>query len=210
MTMAATLPFVTGAEEENIPRRVKPRILPGEGGIWLFVAADLSIFSQLFLTYFYYRAQQPALYIASQQHLDQDLGMLNTVLMLTSSLFVALAVNAARRGMVGLPSRLYCLAALCGAAFGVVKIFEYSAKISHGITLTTNDMFMFYFVLTGTHMLHVVMGMGVLLFLASYCRGVGKEGFTPDKMRVIECGSLFWHVVDLLWIILFALLYLIR
>ena len=208
--MAATVPFAPGVEEEGVAHRAKARALPGEGGIWLFIAGDLSIFSQLFLTYFYYRAQQPALYSAAQQHLDQGLGMLNTALMLTSSLFVALAVHAARRGMAGWPSRLYWLAALCGVGFGVIKIFEYGAKISHGITLTTNDMFMFYFILTGTHMLHVMMGIGVLLFLANYCRGTGDGRFTPAALRTIECGSLFWHVVDLLWIILFALLYLIR
>lgn len=183
--------------------------MPGEAGIWAFIVGDLLIFSLLFATFLFYRSEDVAVFTESQAALDERLGVLNTVLMLTSSLFVAMAVAAVRERRKALPSLLLLGAFACGAGFGVVKVFEYGAKIRHGITVETNDFFMFYFVMTGIHMLHVVIGMGVLLFLASYCKARGGVYGDAD-VRNIESGSCFWHVVDLLWIVLFALLYLVR
>lgn len=183
--------------------------LPGEVGIWVFIFGDLMVFSLLFSLFLYYRGQAVELFTTSQAALNQTFGVLNTALMLTSSLLVALAVNAARRGMPRTPSLLYGGAFLCGAAFLVVKVFEYGEKIGHGIGLNTNDFYMLYFMLTGIHLLHVVVGMGVLVFLAVYARRRGGV-FADGQLRALESGSCFWHVVDLLWIVLFALLYLVR
>lgn len=89
----------------------------------------------------------------------------------------------------------------------VVKFFEYSPKLHAGITISTNDFFMLYFVYTGIHLIHVVIGTGVLITLAVYVRSGGIDAI---KVRNLESGASFWHLVDLLWIVLFALLYLVH
>jgi len=179
--------------------------IPGEPGIWLFIGGDMVLFSVLFVTFLDYRAADPALFGAGRGHLDQLLGLLNTLLMLTSSWFVASGVEAARRRMEGVPQFCFGVALACGAGFGVVKYFEYAAKVSAGITLTTDDFFMFYFVYTGIHMIHVLIGTAVLWALISYMRSRPIEAV---NVQHLETGASFWHLVDLLWIVLFALLYL--
>ena len=185
----------------------RERHLPGESGIWLFVLGDMVMFSALFTIFLYYRAQNVDLFATSQAQLDQTLGIVNTFLMLSSSWFVAMAVQAARRNLGRITPILLWLGFACGVGFGVVKFFEWNAKISAGITLTTNDFFMYYFIFTGIHFVHVLLGMLVLGVLARYTRdGV----YDATKIRNLESGASFWHLVDLLWIILFALLYLVK
>ncbi|RJF89406.1 cytochrome c oxidase subunit 3 family protein [Oleomonas cavernae] len=179
--------------------------IPGEPGIWLFIGGDIVLFSVLFVTFLDYRAADPVLFGAGRGHLNQLLGLLNTLLMLTSSWFVASGVEAARRRMAGVPQFCFGVALSCGAGFGVVKYFEYAAKVSAGITPTTDDFFMFYFVYTGIHMIHVLIGMAVLWALIGYTRSRPIEAV---NVQHLETGASFWHLVDLLWIVLFALLYL--
>jgi nitric oxide reductase NorE protein len=183
------------------------RRMPGEEGVWVFIFLDLMTFSIFFLTFLYYRGQNVPLFTNSQAHLSQLLGALNTFLMLTSSWFVATAVQAARRGLGRVTPVCFMLAFLCGAGFGVVKFFEYGAKIRAGITPNTNDFYMYYYMFTGIHFMHVLIGMGVLAGLARYSWSGGIDG---KKIRNIESGATFWHLVDLLWIVLFALLYLVK
>ncbi len=183
------------------------RKVPGEPGIWILITGDLVLFSLLFVLLLHSRATDPALFLDSQTRLDQNLGLLNTLLMLSSSWCVAMAVRAARLQIPRAPSRLFIGAMLCGAGFMVVKYFEYGAKLRVGITPTSNDFFMYYFVYTGIHLIHVVIGMGVLTFLTLYARGAA---FTERKIQHLESGATFWHLVDLLWIVLFALLYLVH
>lgn len=179
--------------------------MPGEPGIWMFIFGDMLVFSLFFVTFAYYRAEDIALYRASQAQLNQMFGALNTFLMLSSSWFVASAVQQGRLGRAQASSRLFGLGFLCGLSFGVVKFFEYGEKIRIGITPATNDFFMYYYMFTGIHLMHVLIGMGVLAYMAAYARaGVGDE----KRIRNLESGASFWHVVDLLWIVLFALLYL--
>jgi nitric oxide reductase NorE protein len=183
------------------------RHLPGEAGIWLFIFGDMMVFSLFFLTFMYYRGHELELFRESSHKLSQFFGALNTFFMLSSSWFVAMAVQASRRQMRGATTALFLMGFLCGVGFLVNKVFEYGDKISHGITLNTNDFFMYYYMLTGIHMMHVTIGMGVLLFAAKYAWGGNLDA---RKVRNLESSASVWHVVDLLWIVLFALLYLIR
>lgn len=180
--------------------------VPGEEGIWVFIAGDLVLFSVLFILFLYYRAEQLEVFTQSHARMNQIWGLVNTLLMLSSSWFVAMAVKAARLQMAKAPARCFALALLCGAVFVAVKFFEYGEKIRAGLTLTSNDFFMLYFAYTGIHLLHVLIGMGVLTTLMIYSR---SGNFGPGKIRHLETGASFWHLVDLLWIALFALLYLI-
>ena len=183
------------------------RHLPGEAGIWLFIFGDMMVFSLFFVTFMYYRGHELALFQESQTHLSQFFGALNTFFMLSSSWFVAMAVKAGRMKLGKVTPILFIMGFLCGAGFVVDKFFEYGEKIHHGITLNTNDFFMYYYMFTGIHFMHVLIGMGVLAFMARY---TWSGEFDAKKMANIESGASFWHVVDLLWIVLFALLYLIK
>lgn len=193
-------------ENDLLTAEHKPR-LPGEAGIWLMITGDGILFSLLFGLFLSYRSAELTLFANSQAQLNQVLGLFNTLLMLTSSWLVASGIHMARGDKPPQATRLFYAAALCGLAFMVVKYFEYSAKIRMGITLSTNDFFMFYFVYTGIHLLHVVIGTGVLVTMAIYLK---SGNLNAIKIRNLESGASFWHLVDLLWIVLFALLYLVH
>jgi nitric oxide reductase NorE protein len=182
------------------------RHLPGEPGVWVFILGDMLIFAVFFLVFIYYRSHDVPLFRQSQAALNQGYGAFNTFLMLSSSWFVALAVQAARSHRAVLSARLFALAFGCGVGFVVVKFFEYSEKIRAGLTLTSNDFFMYYFVFTGIHLMHVLIGMGVLILLWTTVR----RGVDAKSVNILESGASFWHLVDILWIVLFALLYLIK
>jgi nitric oxide reductase NorE protein len=186
------------------PTRRTPHV-PGELGIWVFIAGDLVLFSLLFFLFLQYRADQLSLFTQAQRHLNQALGLLNTLLMLSSSWLVASAVQAARRQQSRIASRCFAAAVGCGAGFIVVKYFEYSGEIRAGFTPNSNDFFMYYYVYTGIHLIHVVIGMGVLATMMLYTRSAGLA----TKIQHLESGATFWHLVDLLWIVLFALLYMV-
>ena len=181
--------------------------MPGEEGVWLLISGDLILFSLLFGVFLWMRGEQIDVFTAGHARINQNWGLVNTLLMLSSSWFVATAVKAARRELTLITVRCFIAAALCGSGFIVVKVFEYGEKLRAGFTITTNDFFMLYFIYTGLHLLHVVIGMGVLTALILYSRS-GAFG-VGHKMRNLESGASFWHLVDLLWIVLFALLYLI-
>jgi nitric oxide reductase NorE protein len=181
--------------------------LPGEAGVWMFIIGDMLMFSLLFSVFVYYRSDDVALFSTSQQALSQTYGLFNTILMLTSSWFVALAIHSQRQRLVHLTTRFLVLAVLCGLGFIVVKVFEYSEKFAANLTIVTNDFFMYYYMLTGIHLLHVVLGIIVLLYLCTISR---RSELSADDVNMLESGASFWHMVDMLWIVLFALLYLMR
>ncbi|MGQ0700735.1 MAG: cytochrome c oxidase subunit 3 [Panacagrimonas sp.] len=188
-----------------LPPRAKH--IPGEIGIWVFIGGDMIVFSLFFGVYTYYRAQDVALYAQSQAMLHIGYGAINTLLLLTSSLFVVLAVDAVRKGIRGVAPTLFALALACSGGFAAIKFIEYGEKIRAGITLTTNDFFMYYFVLTGIHFLHLIIGSGVLLYLWFLSR---RPTHDRGDIAMLESGACFWHMVDLLWIALFPLLYLMK
>jgi len=204
MTTAATMTEATPAPKSH-GRSLR---MPGEEGVWVFVFGDMVLFSLFFVVFLYYRGQNLELYAQSQARLSQAFGALNTFFMLSSSWFVAMAVRAARGNQRKATPALLLMALGCGAGFGVVKVLEYSDKIRGGITLTTNDFYMYYFMFTGIHFVHVLLGMGVLAFLAKVTSS--RVAYEPHILRNLESGATFWHLVDLLWIVLFALLYLVR
>jgi nitric oxide reductase NorE protein len=181
--------------------------VPGEAGIWIMIFGDMLMFSFMFGVFLVYRRANVALFESSQAHLNRMLGLINTFFMLTSSWFVAMAVQAAKAHRTRATVIMFRLALACGAGFTLVKVAEYAQKIRAGIAIDSNDFYMYYYVFTGIHFMHVLIGMGVLAFMAHYA----SDGqFSRIKIGHIESGASFWHVVDLLWIALFALLYLLR
>jgi nitric oxide reductase NorE protein len=191
-------------------RSARVRRVPGEVGVWVFIFGDMTVFAVCFASYLYYRGQNRELFDVSQRQLTVGYGLANTLLLLTSSLAVVLAVGAMRGSSAR--RRWYSVTCLliafgCGLAFSALKVLEYGAKLSHGISPASNDFFMFYFVLTGLHFFHLVIGMAVLLALV---RLVRRAPLTVMQFAVAEGGACYWHMVDLLWIVLFPLLYLIN
>jgi nitric oxide reductase NorE protein len=181
--------------------------IPGEAGVWVLILGDMFAFSAFFAVYLVHRAQDVALFSVSQAALERRFGLLNTAVLLTSSLFVARAVIAARAGDRRRSARLLVLALACGGGFVVSKAFEWGRKIAAGITLNTNEFYSFYYMFTGIHLLHVLVGMGVLTYLLTRTRR-GDPG--ASHIAAMEGGGAFWHMVDLIWVVLFALFYLLR
>jgi len=185
---------------------VGARRLPGDAGVWLFIAADTFLFALFFSSFMYERTKNVALFNDSQRALDPAIGALNTVLLLTGSWFVVMAVEAARQRLQRVLVACLGMAIACGVAFGTIKIFEYRSKIAHGITMLTNDFYMYYFALTGLHFVHLVIGLVALTVLLTKARAETAG----DYQRYLESGASYWHMVDLLWIMLFPLLYLVH
>lgn len=196
---------MTKTNESAPAKQAETRHIPGEEGVWVFIGGDLIIFAVFFITYAVARTQEPALFASSQAELNRGLGLANTLILLTSSWFVARAVAAAR---IGAPAarRNLCFAVALGVAFAVLKAVEYSEKIAAGFTLNSNNFFIYYYMFTGIHLLHVIVGLGVLLWTITR---FDKGGKLRGNVSAVEGSGVFWHLVDLLWIILFALLYLV-
>jgi len=182
--------------------------LPGDSGVWFFILADMSAFALFFLVFMAGRAAAPADYEAARSMLDLRFGLANTLILLTSGAFMAKAAREAQAGHWPRSRRFLYLTLASGLPFGISKVLEWKAKVAHGIGLTTNEFFTYYFVLTGVHFLHFVIGVAVLVVMIGLAGRQDKP--EPARLRWIEAGGIYWHMVDLLWIVLFAMLYLLR
>jgi nitric oxide reductase NorE protein len=205
--MSTITPQRTDPKIDEVTPAAATRHVPGETGTWIFIFGDMLVFAVLFATYLYYRGEDPGLFNGSQEALNPTYGAVNTLLLLLSSLLVVLAVHCVRRGLRRVAPRLIAGAFTCGVGFSAMKIVEYSDKVGHDITPATNDFFMYYFVLTGLHWFHLLLGLAVLSYLFVLSR---KPSLTPRQFAFFEGGACFWHMVDLLWIVLFPLLYLVN
>jgi cytochrome c oxidase subunit 3 len=189
-------------------------------GMWLFLAQEILFFSGLFVAYGVIRIAYPEAFAAGSAELNKIMGGANTIVLLFSSLTAALAVRSAQLGKRDEVTRYLAITILCAFGFLVIKYFEYSAKFEHGLlpgnywnpthlAHPVEHMHVFfgvYFMLTGLHGVHVLIGIGVLIWiLLRNQRGeFSKEYWTP-----VDLAALYWHLVDLVWIYLFPLLYLI-
>lgn len=175
-------------------------------GMWLFLATEVMLFGGLFAAYAIFRAKYPEMFLEQHRELNREMGAVNTCILIFSSLTMAIAVTAIQRGKRNLTAILIFITVLCGIAFAVVKYFEYSAKFAHHIYPDTSIFFSLYFMLTGLHMLHVFIGIIVLTVIMVLTM---KGKFNKNYSTPVELGGLYWHLIDLIWIYLFPLLYLI-
>ena len=183
------------------------RRLPGEEGTWVFLFGDMTVFAVLFGTYLYYRGADPVAFDGSQARLNPTFGVVNTLILLSSSLLVVTAVRAVRQRQNVLAGRLIVGAITCGVLFVVNKTIEYAQKISHGFLPTSDQFAMYFYGMTGLHLVHVVLGIGLLWFMLALTR---RSELTARQYGYLEGAACFWHMVDLLWIIIFPLLYLVK
>ncbi len=184
-----------------------PARLPGDLAVWFFILAELLAFAVFFLSYAFACARNVALFNESQLTLDLNSGAINTVLLITSSWFVVLAIKAVKRDDTATGARWLAAALLGGLGFLVVKVLEYAAKFDAGITMSTNTFYMFYISLTFFHFMHVILGMLILgVLLVKTKRGA----YGSHDQHELESGGAYWHMVDLLWVILFPRVYVLR
>ncbi|MEY4592006.1 MAG: hypothetical protein RIR18_901 [Pseudomonadota bacterium] len=188
------------------PTKDQPR-LPGDLIIWVFIVGELTTFAVLFLVYAFARARNVALFNESQLTLDLTSGAINTVLLITGSWLVVKAVHAvkddqARKGAYWLMSGM-----ACGFAFLGVKWLEYGDKSAAGLDISTNTFYTFYFSLTFFHFMHVIVG---LVFLGVVLPKTWRREYGKNNHNTLESSAAYWHMVDLLWIVLFPLIYVMR
>ncbi|HSO45699.1 MAG TPA: cytochrome c oxidase subunit 3 family protein [Rhodoferax sp.] len=183
------------------------RRLAGDLAVWLIILAELLAFGILFLSYAFARTFDVALFNASQRTLDLNSGAINTALLITGSWCVVRAVQAVKLDASAAGSRWLLAALACGSGFVVIKVLEFSDKAQAGIDLSTNTFYMFYILLTGFHFFHVLAAMVFLTILLVKTRA-GHYG--QHNHHALETGAAFWHMVDLLWIVLFPLIYVMR
>lgn len=191
------------AASVTLPRRR----IPGEEGIWVFVLGDMTVFAMFFGTFMYSRGKNPDIFARDHAHLSVALGTLNTVLLLTSSLLVVLGIQQVMSGAHRTAPRLFGGALACGLGFVAVKAVEWSHLFIEGKSVGSGEFFSYYFMFTGIHLLHVLIGCIVLGWLIATAR---RAELTGRQVVLCESGGIFWHMVDLLWIVLFALFYLMR
>lgn len=183
------------------------RRLPGDLAIWFFILAEMLAFAVFFAAYAFARASHVEEFNLYQQTLDRNLGAINTLLLITGSWFVVRAVQAAHRDDRPAIPRNILIGWLCGAGFLIVKVIEYAAKFGAGISMSTNTFYMFYISLTFFHFMHVILGMVILTVLWVQAR---KGVYGSHDAHGLESGAAYWHMVDLLWIVLFPLVYVMR
>jgi cytochrome c oxidase subunit 3 len=186
-------------------------------GLWLFLFSELILFGGMFIIYAVYRFKHPQEFRLAAEELDPFIGTVNTIILLTSSLTVAMSITAIQEGKKNLSMSLVGMTIVFAAVFLVNKYFEWSHKISLGIypqspffdNKPTGERLYFglYYVMTGLHALHVIIGIVILAILITFIRNgkISRHSFVR-----LEAGGLYWHLVDIIWIFLFPLFYLIQ
>lgn len=196
------------ALSSNSTRSDRAGHVPGEAGLWILIFGDLMVFAVLFGVYLHARGAEPELFGQSQDTLNRGYGATNTLVLLVSSMLVVLAwraMNSPESKHLAPPLILGAMG--CGVVFIAIKVVEYHEKIATGLTPATNSFYMYYFVLTGLHLFHLLVGVGVLAALWAIAR---KPAPTTGQQSFFEGGACFWHMVDLLWIVIFPLIFLVR
>jgi nitric oxide reductase NorE protein len=213
--MTFTVPEFLWTDEEDLQHdraaaRTEPRVaipgLPAEPGLWVFVLGDMTLFGWFFLVFMWERRHDRAVFADSVNELYQPIGVVNTLVLLLGSYLVVLALHGNRRGRLVRCKRLLVGATACGAAFAAVKAVEYSLEIANGHTPGENTFFLFYFTLTGIHLVHVLIGTALLV---GWFRGARRGREWKRDRAFAESAAVYWHMVDLLWILIFTLLYLL-
>lgn len=182
------------------------RRIPGESGTWVFLFGDMLVFGAFFVTFLVERAKAPEVFDTARATLHLGVGVLNTLVLLTSSLLVVLALNALRAGAGSIATRATAGAMAFGLVFIALKVYEYISLATAGHGPGANDFYLYYFILTGLHLFHVCLGLGALSFVLTQTR---RAELSDTRTALVEGAACFWHLVDLLWIFLFALLYLV-
>lgn len=186
-------------------------------GMWLFIFTELLLFGMLFVVYAVYRSMHPEAFRLAGEELDVSIGLINTVILLISSMTVAMSITAIQKGDKKRCLQLLGITLLIAVVFLINKYFEWGAKIEYGfypggehlqeLGYGTILFFGLYFFMTGVHALHILIGIGLFIYVALQ---VKKDKIHKTDHVWLENTGLYWHLVDLIWIFLFPLFYLIH
>lgn len=180
--------------------------LPGDLAMWFFILAELTVFAILFIGFAVAEQLNPDMFAQGKSQLHQISGLINTLALITSSYFVALALTAMHKGNGLLSAKLLVIAKLVACLYIGVKIWEYISLFEQDIGIETNTFFTLYFMITFFHLMHVLLGMVILAFVSVKAY---KNEYNNHNISGFESGASYWHMVDMLWIILFPLIYVI-
>jgi len=178
---------------------------PGGILLWIIILLELLTFGIALIIMAYSYQGEKEIFHQSAQKLNILFGSINTVVLLTSGYLMALSVQAFKANKTGRSRQLLWMTLTLGLVFIIIKSFEYHHKIAQGLTLGVNTFFDFYWLLTGFHLVHVIVGMVILLWLSA----TGKNKPHHQAVLDFESGAAFWHLCDLIWLLLFPALYLI-
>jgi nitric oxide reductase NorE protein len=195
---------IAGAQSrqlENTPRRH----VPGQPDMWLFVLFEALLFTGYFSVYLALRTQNEDLFLRSQADLDLRVGVFNTIVLLTSSWAIARCVRAARAGVYRAAMTYSFVTVGLGVVFLASKVLEWIHQIHIGNTFTSDEFFEHYFFLTSLHCIHVLIGFIVLGVVIYQLRSPARR-----SQELVETGATYWHTVDFLWVLIFAMLYVVR
>jgi nitric oxide reductase NorE protein len=181
------------------------KFVPGQPDMWAFVLFETLVFTAYFGFYLFCRTQNPELFLHSQAQLDLRIGVFNTLVLLLSSWSVARCVQSARAGAYRPALKDAYLTVLFGLMFLVSKVFEWARQIRMGNGFATNDFFTYYYFLTGIHFVHLLIGFVVLGVAVYQLRSPARR-----SQELVETCATYWHTVDFLWVLIFALLYVVR
>jgi nitric oxide reductase NorE protein len=178
---------------------------PGEPDMWLFVIIESLVFTSYFCVYLYERTQNEAAFLEEQAALTLPLGVLDTIILLTSSWSIARCVQRTQAADYAGARRFALTTAGLGATFFAMKIIEWVHLVDHGHTFTSSTFMSHYFFLTGIHAVHLLIGFVVLGIIIVQLTDPRRQ-----SRRTIETCSTYWHTVDLFWVVIFAVLYVVR
>jgi nitric oxide reductase NorE protein len=193
--------------EDGLQCRPEDSRLPGDAGFWYFIAADAVLFSLLFFQFSLDRSSHVALFEHGRQLLLVPIATVNTVVLVSSSWLAATAVRAVHRGDAIKASLTAFGTAGFGAVFVVLKLGEYVHAVRGGHALAGNSFYMYYFVITGLHLAHVVVGAAAMLLMGVLLR---DDVELSRRQNQLESLAAYWHLLDVIWLFIFPMLYLAR
>lgn len=206
-TLMNNTDFNSELNNTSIASKAMSQKLPGDIAMWFFILAELTVFAIFFIGFAITENMNIAMFVDGKDKLHKTAGLINTVALITSSFFVALSLLSLQKNREKQVVTFLLLALTFALVYIVVKLWEYDALFNQGIDIETNTFFTLYFLITAFHFMHILLGMVILTYMlistlkGRYSRNEDISGF--------ESGACYWHMVDLLWIILFPLIYII-
>jgi nitric oxide reductase NorE protein len=191
----------------SISEKTGDQKLPGDFAMWIFIVMELSVFAIFFIAFAVTQRMHNTMFTEGRATLSASIGFFCTLALIISSYFVALAVEAIKKSQNLTASRQLMLAMLSATVYLVLKLSEYTHLVEQGFDLSSNSFYTLYFFITGFHFMHVILGMIILAYMSIKAR---KNTYSPTDCTGFEAGASYWHMVDLVWIIVFFLIYIIH
>lgn len=183
------------------------KTLPGDIAMWVFIVMELSVFAVFFFAFAVTQRLNSEMFSDGRATLTMSVGLFCTLSLIVSSYLVALSVDAVKKGKNLVASRWLILSMVFAAVYIVLKLHEYDVLLAQGYDLSTNSFYTLYFFITGFHFMHVLLGLVILAYMMTKAK---KDNYKPESCSGYEAGASYWHMVDLVWVIVFFLIYIIH